>query len=142
VAAVARGGASVPRVCVVARSGWSLWDDAGEALYDAVTRDASSRGATWHRFAPDAPAGCSPLAFAAAAAGAHAVVAADVSRADAPGLVPAAMPWVTWVTNGRVPPARSAGPRDRLLLADAAWQPAALAAGWPASGSRRRRGRT
>lgn len=122
--------AGQPRICVVARSMFRLWDDAGEMLHRALRE---SPDVQWTRFDPDAPAGCSPLALAQAIGDADAVVAADLSRADLPaGLAPAELPWVTWVTSGRIPAFPAAGSHDTLLLADAGWTNAATHAGWPA----------
>lgn len=122
-----------PRVAVLARSTFRLWDDAGDALWSAMAQaSGSSPTATVTRFDPDEPAGSSPLALATAAAGADMVVAADGSRADAPRLVPPGLPWITWVTTPRIPPFASAGPNDRLLVADPAWEEDAARAGWPA----------
>jgi hypothetical protein len=121
-------------VCLVARSNFRLWDDAGEALRAAMMGSASDSATpvTWRRFDPDDPAGSSPLALATAAAEADAVLAADVFRADAAHAAPHDVPWVTWVTAGRVLPCSMAGPADQLILADPDLHDAALAAGWPA----------
>src|SRR5262249_32181271 len=62
-----------------------------------------------------------------------AVVAADIGRADLPAsLAPAELPWVTWVTTGRIPSFAAAGPNDRLLVADTCWIADATTAGWSA----------
>ena len=123
-----RADATTPaRACVIARSSFKLWDDASYTLWAAMN------GNTAERIDPDDPAGSSPLALAAAAARCDVLVAADWSRGDAPAqLVPDGLPWVTWVTNGRVPAFKAAGPNDRLLVADPAWRDAAVGAGWPA----------
>ena len=129
-----RPGGSPPRVCIIARSTFRLWDDAGNALYECLTASSAGGGADaeWRRLDPDDPARSSPLAVATATAAADAVVAADLSRADAPRLVPDRLPWVTWVTTPRVPSFQAAGPHDRLLVADPAWRDNAVRAGWPA----------
>jgi hypothetical protein len=118
-------------LCVLAPSTFRLWDDAGDALYAALTSTKSPH-VTWRRFDPDAPAASSPLALASAAAESDGIVAADLSRADVASLAPDGLPWITWVTAGRIPPVKSGGPRDALLLADPAWRDSATAAGWPA----------
>jgi hypothetical protein len=124
-------GPDKPRVCVVARSMFRLWDDAGETLYRTV-RESAAAEAHWSRFDPDDPAGCSPLALATAIGASDAVVAADVGRADLPpGLAPAELPCITWVTSGRIPAFSTAGRNDRLLLADARWAADARNVGWP-----------
>jgi hypothetical protein len=126
--------AASPRVAVVARSKFRLWDDAGHALWTALAdpEDHPAASTTLARFDPDDPAGSSPLALSTAAAGADVLVSADLSRSDAPRVAPAGLPWVTWVTTPRVPPFAAAGPNDRLLLADPAWRDDAVRAGWPA----------
>jgi hypothetical protein len=122
-------GADKPRACVVARSMFRLWDDAGETLYRAVRATAVAQ---WTRFDPDDPAGCSPLALATAVGGSDVVVAADLGRSELPpGLAPAELPWVTWVTSGRIPAFAAAGTHDRLLLADERWVADARTNGWP-----------
>jgi hypothetical protein len=122
-------GADNPHVCVVARSMFRLWDDAGETLHRAVVKPADAH---WTRFDPDAAASCSPLALASAIGDSDTVIAADLSRADLPpGLAPADLPWVTWVTSGRIPAFSAAGANDRLLLADTRWTEDARNAGWP-----------
>ena len=124
-----RGSAGQPaRLCVVAPTGFRLWCDAGSVLLPTLQRpDVQVR-----RFDPDHPASAAAAALAAAAADCDAVVSADVTRADAPGVLPADVPWVTWVTSPRVPSFEPAGPRDALLVADPAWKRDAKDAGWPA----------
>jgi hypothetical protein len=65
-----------------------------------------------------------------AAAGCDAVLTANVFRSHLPGVIPQAMPWITWVTTPRICSATDAGPNDRLLLADPSWQPIARQLGW------------
>jgi hypothetical protein len=118
-----------PRVCVIAASGFRLWDDAGHALASIVGDDASIV-----RLDPDDPASTSSLAVAMAASKADAIVSANMYRGDAPaGVVPESMPWITWVTNARVPALKSAASRDRLIVVDEATKARALASGWIAS---------
>jgi hypothetical protein len=120
------------RLLVIAGSRFRLWDDAGEVLVEALTSYGLA-GATIERFDIDDPATSSPLALATAAARCgRGVAAANVGRADAPNLVPIAMPWVTWVTRPLTPAFTAAGPRDALVVADPAWKATALSAGWPA----------
>ena len=80
----------------------------------------------------DEPLNGSPLAMLSAAAECNAMVTADVARADMKDLLPRDLPWITWVTRPRVPAFAAAGPKDSLVVADAAWKPLALEAGWPA----------
>jgi hypothetical protein len=120
-------GARRRRLCVVARSHFRLWDDAGAVLVEALHSDHVAR------FDPDDPACSSALALLDAAENCDAVIAADTSRADLPGVVPMAMPWLTWITQpAAIPPGASAGPADALVVADPAWRERAIQAGWPA----------
>jgi hypothetical protein len=115
-------------LCVVAPSHFRLWDDAGAVLLDALSDCASVT-----RFDPDDPACSSALALLSAAERCDAVVTADTTRADVPGVLPPAMPWLTWVTRPTsIPPFEKVGPADGLVLADPAWRDRAAAAGWPA----------
>jgi hypothetical protein len=120
------------RLCVVAPMRFDLWDDAPFALYTAL-RDTAPAGVILAPVRADEPASASPLAVARAAAACGAIVTADTSRADAPDLLPADMPWVTWVTKAKVPAFKSAAPNDALLVADPAWVGLARSAGWPAA---------
>ena len=52
--------------------------------------------------------------------------------ADLPVLLPADVPWLTWVTLPRVPRFTTAGPRNKLLLVDPNWRALAAEGGWPA----------
>jgi hypothetical protein len=119
-----------PRLCVVAPSHFRLWDDAGAVLAEALRGDGP---ATVAAFDPDDPRCSSGLALQDAALQSDAVAAADTSRADLPGVVPAALPWITWVTRpGSIPLFPSVAPTDGLVVADPKWSHAAYAAGWPA----------
>jgi hypothetical protein len=122
----------VRRLCVLAPSHFRLWETAGETLVNALARDGGGAGVEVARLDPDRPTRASLLAFASAAASCDAVITADVGRADLPGAAPAEMPWVTWVTTPRVPPHPTAEANDFLLVADEAWKPRAVDAGWPA----------
>lgn len=122
----------VRRICLVAPSRFRLWDDAGTALADAFASVGDSDGVSVLRYDPDDPAYASPAALAAAAAECGAVVTPNTGRGDLPEVIPQSMPWVTWVTSPRIPSARNAGPRDALLVADAAMRDLAITAGWPA----------
>jgi hypothetical protein len=56
-----------------------------------------------------------------------------MSRAELAGIIPADMPWVTWVTRpAPIPAFASAGRRDALVLADSSWRQNAEDMGWPA----------
>lgn len=130
--ATARPRAEVRRLCLIAPTHFRLWDLAPDVLAE-VLHGAAGSGVEVRRFDADDPASASPLALAAAVAECNAVVAANLSRADAPGLAPHDLPWITWITSSRMPAASSAGPRDQLLLADADWRSAVREAGWDAS---------
>jgi hypothetical protein len=118
-----------PRACVIAASGFRLWDDSGHVLSSVFADDASIV-----RLDPDDPASTSSLAVALAASKADAIVSANMYRGDAPaGVVPESMPWITWVTNARVPAVKSAASRDRLIVVDEGMKSRAIASGWIAS---------
>lgn len=114
------------RTCFIAPSRFRLWDDAGHSL-GLIAAEMKGR-----RFDSDDPASASPLALAQTIAQCDAVVGANAARADAAGIAPLEVPWITWLTTPRVPPFRSAGPHDRLILAEDAWCAIAEAAGWSA----------
>ncbi|HXE55073.1 MAG TPA: hypothetical protein VN541_18770, partial [Tepidisphaeraceae bacterium] len=117
-------------LCVIAASRFRLWDDAPFALWNSVTAPSSVRRVDVRRFDPDRVNGASSLTLARLASESDAVVSANLARGDIPGAVPIDMPWVTWITRPPIPNACDAGPRDRLVLADAAWEPMARQAGW------------
>ncbi|HLL88557.1 MAG TPA: hypothetical protein VK324_04585, partial [Tepidisphaeraceae bacterium] len=131
---VPRGAAaSFPRLCVIAPAAFRLWRDAPHALTEALARTTPQHVAVrYDAVDTDCPATSSPLAVQAAALASDAVVAADVARSDHPNLLPAGLPWLTWVTTSRMPAFDPAAAHDRLLLADAAWRSKAAEAGWPA----------
>jgi hypothetical protein len=116
-----------PRLCVIAPSAFRLWDPSADVLRDATS--ACERIV----FDSDRPTSASPVALAEAIAASDAVVSANVARADAVGLARPDLPWITWLTQPRVPAASAAGPNDHLLLADPAWTELARQAGWPAA---------
>jgi hypothetical protein len=117
-----------PRVCLISAGAFRLWDDAGHALAKLFQDDASLV-----RLDPDDPTSTSPLAVAQAASKADAILSPNMFRGDAPaGVVPDSMPWITWVTNSRIPAVKSAGSRDRLIVVDEAQKQRAVAAGWNA----------
>ena len=121
------------RLCVVAPSQFRLWDDAGAVLADSL-RAQAGESAEVVTFDPDDPARSSALALLDAADGCHAVVAADTTRAELPGVLPASIPWITWITrSASVPPADAAAPDDALVVADADLRQRAIRLGWPAA---------
>lgn len=119
------------RVLLIAGSRFRLWDDAPAVLADQLAPVAAGAGLSMNRFDIDDPATSSPPALASAASGCGVVVAANVARADAAGLVAGGTMWITWVTRPVIPPFESAGARDALVLADPDWSRFATAAGWP-----------
>jgi hypothetical protein len=116
------------RVCVVAGSSFSLWDVAGPVLHETLCRQPGS----WLRLDKDHPICASALALAMALEKCDALVTANVFRADLPGVAPDEMPWFTWVTQPRFAAPQAPATKDVLLLADPAWQAAAISAGWSA----------
>jgi hypothetical protein len=117
------------RTVVLAGSQFNLADLSNIALRQALPEDDRSFTA----FDPDHPLTAGPLALAEAAADADALVAADLFRADLPNVISGRTAWLTWITTGRIAPPDAQGGRDGLLLADPAWQPDAINAGWPAA---------
>jgi hypothetical protein len=115
-------------LCVVAPSHFRLWDDAGAVLADALRGAASVT-----RFDPDDPACSSVLAFLSAAERCDAVITADTTRADLPGVLPPAMPWLTWVTRATaIPPFQKVSPASASTRPSAGWPADHVAVGgWP-----------
>jgi hypothetical protein len=125
-------GQAARKLCVVTGGQFRLWDDAGFALSEAISRSAGP-DVECAPLRADEPSNNSPVAVALAAAACDAIVAANFSRADSPELLSDRLPWITWVTAAaRVPSFSAASPRDGLLLADADWRDRARAVGWPA----------
>lgn len=111
------------KICVVAGSRFQLWNLAGTALARTF-----ADGEKFLRIDNDRPLSASPLAMAIAAEECSAILAADLYRADLPGVLPDGIPWITWATRPRF---RKPGTeRDAVILADESWRSAARAAGW------------
>ena len=119
------------RVGVLAPSHFRLWDDAGAALAAAMSSSAEG-DLSVSLLDTDDPLRASTLALAELGAQCDAIVAANMGRSDLPPLLSETTPWITWVTNGRIPAAPTDGSLDALLLTDPAKWQAALDAGWPA----------
>lgn len=115
------------RLCLLAPSEFRLWDDAALVLGEMELHRV---GIQVRNLDSDRPTSSSPLALAISASECDAVVTANVFRSHLSGVVPDAMPWITWVTTQRIPAAKDAGPNDRLLLADASWLGVAKQLGW------------
>lgn len=122
--------AGVRRICLLAPSEFRLWDDAAILLAEM---DFNGQGIEVHRLDSDCPTSSSPLSFALAACQCDAVLAANVFRSHLPGVIPDAMPWVTWATTPMIPPAREAGPNDRVVLSGSSWLDSARKLGWEES---------
>lgn len=118
------------QLCLLCPSEFRLWDDAALALGEM---DFSSASISVTMLDSDRPLSASPLALGSAAAACDAVLTANVFRSHLPGVIPPAMPWITWVTTPRIGAAADAGPNDRLLLADPSWQPISRQLGWDAT---------
>jgi hypothetical protein len=117
------------RCCIVTGRSFHLWNESGRVLADI----AAVGGADAQPVCSDDPISASTHELLRAATQCDALLTADIARADLPDLLPAALPWISWVTSPRIPVAAAAGPNDRLLLADPAWESQARAAGWKKS---------
>jgi len=117
------------RIVVLASSRLNLADFSNMALRKAI--DEPSQPSRWTVLDPDHPFSAAPLALADAVKDADGLVTADLFRADLSGVVPPQTVWITWVTNGRIASHDPRFPADVLLLADPAWRPTAVKAGWP-----------
>lgn len=115
------------RICLHAPSHFRPWDDAGWTLRQLIS---DTWGGHLHDCDPDHPLQASPLALARRAEGCDALLTTDLARSDAPALFPLDRPWVTWVTQGRIPAPAEGAMRDRLLVADPDWITPAIARGW------------
>jgi hypothetical protein len=113
-------------VLVVAGSQFNLANLAGITLQRVLADDN-----VFVSLDADDPNSASALSLAIAASQSSAVIAADVFRCDSPNIVSPRIPWITWVTNGRIPAPDSAAEHDSILLADPTWQTDAIQAGWP-----------
>lgn len=118
------------RIGVVAPSHFRLWDDAGAVLGAAMSAPIEGKTSA-ALLDTDDPLHASTLALAELGAECDAIVAANLGRCDLPPLLNETTPWITWVTNGRIPNAPARGSIDSLLLVDPAKRQAALDAGWP-----------
>lgn len=110
-------------ICIIAPSRFALWNDAGEVLFDAMSRPA-------HRFDPSNGAGASPLALAEMIARCGSVVSANFARSDVPEVAPPHVPWITWITSRRFPAPTPGATKDAIILADPRWRTQAVQCGW------------
>jgi hypothetical protein len=113
-------------VCVIARSGFRLWGDAGRVL-GGVAGDGG-----WRSLDPDDPRSASAVALARAMLGCGTVVTANAGRADLPRALAESTRVISWITGPQIPAYDSTCAEDVLLLAEPRWRTAAVAAGWPA----------
>lgn len=118
-----------PRLAIACGRRFRLGDDAGVVLADLAEGTAGDLERS--PIYVDDPRSAAMLALVESAVRCDAVLLPDAGRGDLPDLLPREMPWLTWVTSPRMPAFSAAGPKDRLLLADAGWVAAARAAGWP-----------
>lgn len=121
-----RAGGKPARICLVCGSSFSLWNIAPMLLPQLLKQPPTQ----WNRLDIEQTLSASPLALALAARECDAVVASDLFRNDLPGVVSCHIPWITWATTSRVAQPDPSAARDVLLLADRAWQGAALRQGW------------
>lgn len=118
------------RLCVVAPSRFRLWNDLGHTMIGAL---ADTDSVEVVPFDPDDPLCSSPLALATTVRRCTALLTANTARSDLPGLIPETIPWITWLTAGRIPSSALAGERDHLLAVDSSIMQAAIRAGWKAT---------
>lgn len=116
------------KVCVIGGP-FKLWDDAAFLLAKA------SKELDLESNVLDSSLGTqsSALLLARTVDGCDAVVTANLARTDLPQVAPHDVPWVTWVTNNRIPRNEPAARLDRLVVAHASQIAAAVDAGWPAT---------
>ncbi len=122
---------STTRLLVVAPTQFRLWNDVGEMLIAAAREACDQRDdLSWTLFDADDPASSTPLALASLARQCSAMITSNTSRADLAPIIPLELPWITWITGSRLPPAGAAGPHDRQILADVSMMEPARRAGW------------
>lgn len=107
-------------ICAIAPATFRLWDDGGHVLEQL----AATNG--WYVLNPDDPKSASAMALARRLSGCGAVVSVNAARAQLAG-VSERVRVVSWMTIPRIPEPH---PGDGLLVAQAEWKEAAIAAGW------------
>lgn len=120
------------RIGVIAPSHFRLWEDAGAVLGAAMSSSPEGEISV-SLLDTDDPLRASTLALAELAAECDAIVTANVGRCDLPPVLSEKTPWITWVTQARIPAAPAQALEDALLLCDPAMRQAALDAGWSSS---------
>jgi hypothetical protein len=129
IAQISQGGGSSAKLgtlCVMAPLRFQLWHNEG-----AVLRALSPAGSI--ALNTSDPALASPLKLGEMASACGCLLAPNFARADLPDAIPMTVPWLTWLTQDRVPSFLSAGPRDQLLVAAPSLGTSAVTAGWPAA---------
>jgi hypothetical protein len=117
------------KILVIAPTHFRLGDFSGQVLNNLCNQTDCD---AFVAINPDDPQSASPMAVASAAQNAGALVMANSFRENFPNIVSNKTAWITWLTttpDAIASPSPSA-PNDALLLADPAWQSAALAKGW------------
>ena len=112
-------------LCVATSMRFRLWHDEGFTLSQSAPADAI-------RVDSSDPANGSPLKMARCAIDAGILLTPNLARADMPNVVPQHVPWLTWITNDRIPAFQGAAPDDHLLVADPIVERTAIEQGWPA----------
>jgi len=118
------------RLCVVAPMRFRLWNDIGHAMMQATQQIG---GVETVVFDADSPTNSSPLALLKVASSCDAILTANTARTDLPAVLPESLPWITWITQPRIPSAALAATNDHLIVTDPALRDAAVRAGWPAT---------
>ncbi len=114
-------------VLVLAGSAYRTWDFGTPSL-EAILRSQASVPCTFLDI--DRPDCASAAALLGAMSGHRAVLAAELTRADLPQVLPTDMPVVTWLLHGRAPAARDVGSRDKLIVATDELHRQARQGGW------------
>jgi hypothetical protein len=105
-----------------------LWNDIGHAMLQATQGIDAAETVV---FDADSPTSSSPLALLKAASSCDVILTANTARTDLPGVLPESLPWITWITQPRIPSAALAASNDYLIVTDPALRDAAVRAGWP-----------
>ncbi len=116
------------KVCVVSGP-FKLWDDASHQLENAI----ASADVEAVIVDSSIPTQSSALKVARSADGCDAILTANVSRTDLPMVAPHNVPWITWVTNNRIPRHDPAATSDRLIVSEPTQVRLAIEAGWKES---------
>lgn len=118
------------RWCVAGTMAFSPWNDGPQIVKRLLA--AADRPTEIEQINFSNPTQASTHLLAQFTDRADALLTPDFGRADLPGIVNAAVGWVTLAVT-RVPRFEAAAPADRLVLVDTALADAARQAGWPAN---------